>query len=65
MTATAFALTYAQPREAEPAMPYTYDKNKQMNVCPDGTLAAENYPLLMGTAATSSTAGSRTHSDDD
>ncbi|MCY0941933.1 hypothetical protein [Streptomyces antarcticus] len=65
MTATAFALAYAQPRTAEPAMLYAYDKNQQMNVCADGTLAAENYPILMGTSATSSTAGSRTHSDDD
>ncbi|MFD5514093.1 putative ATP-grasp-modified RiPP [Streptomyces sp. NPDC127051] len=60
-----FALKYTRPREAEPETPFTYNADRQLNVCADGSLAAENYTILMGTAATSSTAGSKTHSDDD
>ncbi|WP_331764770.1 putative ATP-grasp-modified RiPP [Streptomyces sp. NBC_01238] len=62
---TPFALQYATPRLPEPATPYTFDPARQMNVCPDGTLAATNYPVLLSTASTTSTAGSATHNDDD
>ncbi|WP_327259985.1 putative ATP-grasp-modified RiPP [Streptomyces sp. NBC_01240] len=62
---TPFALQYATPRLPEPATPYTFDPARQMNVCPDGTLAAVNYPVLLSTASTTSTAGSATHNDDD
>ncbi|MFF2405712.1 putative ATP-grasp-modified RiPP [Streptomyces sp. NPDC058092] len=62
---TPFALPYATPRPSEPAAPYTFDPASQMNTCPDGTLAAVNYPVLMSTASTTSTAGSATHNDDD
>jgi putative ATP-grasp target RiPP len=61
----AFALRYATPRETAPAPQYVYDPAQQLNQCPDGTLAAENYPMLLSTATTSSTAGSATHNDDD
>ncbi|MFF8696230.1 putative ATP-grasp-modified RiPP [Streptomyces sp. NPDC015144] len=60
-----FALTYAAPRPPAPATPFTYDAARQMSTCPDGALAAENYPLLLGTSSTTSTAGSATHRDDD
>ncbi|MFF3123384.1 putative ATP-grasp-modified RiPP [Streptomyces sp. NPDC057908] len=60
-----FALTYTTPRPPAPATPFTYDAVRQMNTCPDGTLAAVNYPVLTSTASTTSTAGSATHNDDD
>ncbi|MFF2013991.1 putative ATP-grasp-modified RiPP [Streptomyces sp. NPDC058195] len=60
-----FALAYTTPRTPEPATSFTYDAARQMNTCPDGTLAAENYPVLLSTASTTSTAGSATHNDDD
>lgn len=61
-----FALAFAKSRRAEPETPYVYDERQQLNVCEDGvTLAADNWPLLLSTAPTSSTAGSKTHSDDD
>ncbi|MFE2600092.1 putative ATP-grasp-modified RiPP [Streptomyces sp. NPDC059396] len=60
-----FALAYTTPRPPAPAMPFTYDAARQMSVCPDGSLAAVNYPALTSTASTTSTAGSKTHSDDD
>jgi putative ATP-grasp target RiPP len=63
---TPFALAYAEPRAATPVMPFTYDAKQQLNVCSDGkTLAADNWPVLMSTATTTSTAGSATHNDDD
>jgi putative ATP-grasp target RiPP len=62
---TPFALSYAQPRAAEPNTPFTYDPSQQLNVCGDGSRAADNWPVLMSTASTTSTAGSQTHNDDD
>ncbi|MFB7555332.1 putative ATP-grasp-modified RiPP [Streptomyces brevispora] len=62
---TPFALKYATPRQPEPVTPFRYDDSRQMNVCPDGSPAAENYPVLLSTASTTSTAGSATHNDDD
>jgi putative ATP-grasp target RiPP len=61
---TPFALSYATPRQPEPATPYSFDAERQLNVCPDGTPAAENVPVLLLTASTTSTAGSKTHFDD-
>lgn len=60
-----FALAYTTPRPPAPGTPFTYDAGQQMNTCSDGTLAAVNYPILLSTATTQSTAGSKTHSDDD
>jgi putative ATP-grasp target RiPP len=60
-----FALGFAQPRQAAPVAPFTYDKRQQLNVLADGSPAADNHAVLMSTAATSSTAGSKTHNDDD
>lgn len=74
MTATAtqlapvpppFALGFAQPRQPEPITPFAYDQNQQLNILDDGSLAADNYTVLMSTATTTSTAGSATHNDDD
>lgn len=59
-----FALSYATPRLPEPATPFVFDAERQLNVCPDGTPAAENFPVLLATATTTSTAGSKTHFDD-
>lgn len=62
---TPFALKYATPRLPEPATPFTFDPARQMNICLDGSPAATNYPVLLSTASTTSTAGSQTHNDDD
>ncbi|WP_240362075.1 putative ATP-grasp-modified RiPP [Streptomyces sp. RLB1-9] len=60
-----FALGFAQPRQAHPVAPFSYDRKQQVNVLTDGSRAADNLPLLMGTSTTTSTAGSATHNDDD
>jgi putative ATP-grasp target RiPP len=60
-----FALAYAQPRQEAPPTPFAYDPATQTNLCADGTTAAANFPILLSTATTSSTAGSATHNDDD
>lgn len=62
---TPFALSYATPRTPAPVTPFTYDPAQQMNTVPGGGLAADNTPLMLRTAVTTSTAGSRTHNDDD
>ncbi|MFI7336582.1 putative ATP-grasp-modified RiPP [Streptomyces sp. NPDC050085] len=60
-----FALNYARPvRETEVSAPYTYDSALQLNVLPDGGAAARDYAVLRECAATTSTAGSKTHFDD-
>ncbi|MET9493834.1 putative ATP-grasp-modified RiPP [Streptomyces sp. NPDC006552] len=60
-----FALNYARPtREAEVSAVYTYDSALQLNVLPDGGVAARDYAVLRECAATTSTAGSKTHFDD-
>ncbi|MFE0490135.1 putative ATP-grasp-modified RiPP [Streptomyces griseoaurantiacus] len=60
-----FALGFAQPRQAKPSTPLTYDPRQQVSVTADGRPAAEDHILLMGTSVTTSTAGSKTHNDDD
>ncbi|MGC4946157.1 putative ATP-grasp-modified RiPP [Streptomyces sp. DT224] len=60
-----FALQFTQPRKPEPVTPFTYDPERQLSVCPDGSPAATAYPILLRTETTSSTAGSATHNDDD
>lgn len=60
----AFALGFAAPRQPEAVTTFTYDPAQQMNVSADGGLIAENGSVLMSTATTTSTAGSKTHSDD-
>jgi putative ATP-grasp target RiPP len=61
----AFALAYAEPRQAEVPPPYAFDPEQQVNVLPGGEKASEDLVILMSTGATSSTAGSKTHNDDD
>jgi hypothetical protein len=62
---TPFALAIAAvPRDPEPDWPYSYDPFLQLNYSPDGQLAAHNYPLLLSTATTVSSAGSKRHCDD-
>jgi putative ATP-grasp target RiPP len=60
-----FALGFAQARQAAPVASYAYDPRQQVNVVPDGRRAADDHIVLMGTGATTSTAGSKTHNDDD
>jgi len=62
-----FALAYARPAEeieviAVPA--YRYDPLLQLNVLPDGRVAARDRALLRDLGSTTSTAGSKTHFDD-
>ncbi|MEU9405691.1 hypothetical protein AB0E08_08290 [Streptomyces sp. NPDC048281] len=64
-SAAPFALAFAQPREPEHATPYSYSAKHQINLCADGSRAADNHPMLMATSGTTSTAGSKTHADDD
>lgn len=60
-----FALNYARPtREAEVRAPHMYDATLQLNVLADGAVAARDYAVLREFAATTSTAGSKTHFDD-
>ncbi len=60
-----FALNYARPAEQlEVGAAYTYDSALQLNVTPDGRIAAHDYGLLREAGATTSTAGSKTHFDD-
>ncbi|MBO1330851.1 putative ATP-grasp-modified RiPP [Streptomyces sp. VRA16 Mangrove soil] len=60
-----FALNYARPvREAEVSASYSYDSALQLNVLPDGAVAARDYGVLRECGATTSTAGSKTHFDD-
>ncbi|MFD1659010.1 putative ATP-grasp-modified RiPP [Streptomyces caeni] len=60
-----FALNYARPaEELEFSAPYSYDSALQLNVLPDGRIAAHDYAVLREAGATTSTAGSKTHFDD-
>ncbi|MER6125822.1 putative ATP-grasp-modified RiPP [Streptomyces sp. NPDC001795] len=60
-----FALDYARPaEELEVSVPYRYDSGLQLNVLPDGRIAAHDYAVLQEWGATTSTAGSKTHFDD-
>ncbi|MGW2933233.1 putative ATP-grasp-modified RiPP [Streptomyces sp. NPDC055722] len=60
-----FALNYARHAEdAEVSTPYRYDSRLQLNVLPDGRIAAHEYAVLREWGATTSTAGSKTHFDD-
>ena len=59
-----FALRYARPAVKDPAVPYAYDPDRQLNVLPDGTPAAEDREVLRTLGTTTSTAGSKTHFDD-
>ncbi|TLS44611.1 putative ATP-grasp-modified RiPP [Streptomyces montanus] len=60
-----FALNYARPaQELEASVPYAYDSRLQLNVLPDGRIAAHDYAVLRELGATTSTAGSKTHFDD-
>jgi putative ATP-grasp target RiPP len=60
-----FALNYARPaQQLEVSVPYAYDSRLQLNVLPDGRLAAHDYAVLRELGATTSTAGSKTHFDD-
>lgn len=59
-----FALRYAQQPAPDPATPYTYDPELQLNILPDGTPVAERSDILRQVGTTTSTAGSKTHFDD-
>ncbi|MEW2297465.1 putative ATP-grasp-modified RiPP [Streptomyces sp. NPDC006743] len=60
-----FALNYARPAvECEAGTPYAYDSGLQLNVLPDGRIAACDRALLRELGTTTSTAGSKTHFDD-
>ncbi|MET8633827.1 putative ATP-grasp-modified RiPP [Streptomyces sp. NPDC004096] len=60
-----FALNYARSAaELEVSAPYSYDSRLQLNVLPDGRIAAREHAVLREWGATTSTAGSKTHFDD-
>lgn len=59
-----FLLNYARPAAEDPDIPYVYDPERQVNVLPDGTPAAERLDVLRTLGTTTSTAGSKTHFDD-
>ncbi|MBW8698735.1 hypothetical protein MBT84_03985 [Streptomyces sp. MBT84] len=60
-----FALNYARTaEELEVSAPYSYDSRLQLNVLPDGRIAAHEHAVLREWGATTSTAGSKTHFDD-
>ncbi len=59
-----FVLRHARPASPDPDVPYTYDPERQVNVMPDGTPAAEHPDVLRALGTTTSTAGSKTHFDD-
>lgn len=60
-------LRAATPRGPEPAVPYAYNPTTQMNETPDGdTISGWPGELLeLATSNTQSSAGSKTHNDDD
>lgn len=60
-----FALGFGQQRQPEPAAAFAYDAQQQVSTFPNGSLAVFDRALMAGTGATSSTAGSKTHNDDD
>jgi putative ATP-grasp target RiPP len=59
-----FAFRYTRPAAEDPAVPYVYDPERQVNVLADGTPAAEDHGVLRTFGTTTSTAGSKTHFDD-
>ena len=60
-----FALIHARPATPETfTAAFTYDGSRQLNVLPDGRPVISDPDLLVVTAATVSTAGSKTHFDD-
>ncbi|MGY5627480.1 putative ATP-grasp-modified RiPP [Streptomyces sp. UC1A3] len=59
-----FALRYARPAAPDPAVPYAYNPDLQLNILSDGTPAAEDHGVLRILGTTTSTAGSKTHFDD-
>ncbi|OIJ66387.1 putative ATP-grasp-modified RiPP [Streptomyces mangrovisoli] len=60
-----FALNYARPAaQLEVTVPYVYDSGLQLNVLPDGRLAATDFAVMRALGTTTSTAGSKTHFDD-
>ncbi|MEU6578466.1 putative ATP-grasp-modified RiPP [Streptomyces sp. NPDC046805] len=60
-----FTLNYARPAgELEGGIPYSYDSELQLNVLPDGRIAATDHATLRALGTTTSTAGSKTHFDD-
>lgn len=62
---TPFVLRTATRRTPEPLVPWTYDPGRQLNTTPDGEPTGDDWDLLLATSNTQSTAGSKTHNDDD
>ncbi|MFI8351204.1 putative ATP-grasp-modified RiPP [Streptomyces sp. NPDC085596] len=60
-----FTLNYARPAgQLDVTAPYSYDSALQLNVLPDGRIAATDHAVLLALGTTTSTAGSKTHFDD-
>jgi putative ATP-grasp target RiPP len=59
-----FALGFARPAPGVSTAPFTYDAAQQLNVLGDGRPAVTEADVITLGSATSSTAGSKTHSDD-
>ncbi|NEB95880.1 putative ATP-grasp-modified RiPP [Streptomyces bauhiniae] len=60
-----FTLNYARPAgQLDVTAPYAYDSALQLNVLPDGRIAATDQAILLTLGTTTSTAGSKTHFDD-
>ncbi|MFD4543426.1 putative ATP-grasp-modified RiPP [Streptomyces bauhiniae] len=60
-----FTLNYARPAgQLDITAPYAYDSALQLNVLPDGRIAATDHAILLTLGTTTSTAGSKTHFDD-
>ncbi|MFF7755405.1 putative ATP-grasp-modified RiPP [Streptomyces sp. NPDC007971] len=60
-----FTLNYARPAvQLDVTAPYAYDSALQLNVLPDGRIAATDHETLRALGTTTSTAGSKTHFDD-
>ncbi|MBV2356240.1 putative ATP-grasp-modified RiPP [Streptomyces sp. J2-1] len=60
-----FTLHFARPAvELDSCSEYAYDRGLQLNVLPDGRIAATDHATLRALGTTTSTAGSKTHFDD-
>ncbi|MGW2212071.1 putative ATP-grasp-modified RiPP [Streptomyces sp. NPDC001781] len=60
-----FTLNYARSADQlDATAPYAYDSALQLNVLPDGRIAATDQAILLTLGTTTSTAGSKTHFDD-
>ncbi|MFE9611579.1 putative ATP-grasp-modified RiPP [Streptomyces sp. NPDC006012] len=60
-----FTLNYARPAvQLDITHEYMYDSGLQLNVLPDGRIAAADHATLRALGTTTSTAGSKTHFDD-